>query len=154
MNTNLVEHVVAVVESYRRWVGRELSEELSGLSGHQLAERIFEAQVCVVSHGTEPEPLFNYANRCALKLFDVSCEQFIGLPSRFSAEPIEQAKREQFMRAVTRKGFVEGYEGVRIGATGRRFRIEDATVWNVNSRMGHPLGQAATFARWTWLDSV
>ena len=44
---------------------------------------------------------------------------------------------------------VEGYEGVRVGATGRRFLIQNATIWTATSGEGDPLGQAATFDRWT-----
>ena len=59
--------------------------------------------------------------------------------------------RQAFLARAARDGFVEGYEGVRISAKGRRFHISNATIWNVTDEAGKPAGQAATFARWTFL---
>ncbi len=53
--------------------------------------------------------------------------------------------------AVTRYGFIDDYAGVRIARTGRRFRIRQATVWNLFDEHGQRCGQAATFARWEFL---
>jgi hypothetical protein len=33
----------------------------------------FEAPIAVMSHGTAKEPIFNYANRTALNLFEMTC---------------------------------------------------------------------------------
>ncbi len=49
-------------------------------------------------------------------------------------------------------GFIDDYAGVRVSATGRRFRIEAATVWNLVDAAGALHGQAAAFDRWTLLD--
>ena len=68
--------------------------------------------------------------------------------SRESAEPGEQAARERFMREVLEQGYSTGYSGVRVSASGRRFVIEDATVWNVIDSAGRLHGQAACFQRW------
>ncbi|HTU26422.1 MAG TPA: MEKHLA domain-containing protein, partial [Pirellulales bacterium] len=46
------------------------------------------------------------------------------------------------------QGFVDDYQGIRISSTGRRFRIEQAVVWNVLDVTGAKVGQAATFSRW------
>jgi hypothetical protein len=51
-------------------------------------------------------------------------------------------------------GFVDDYAGVRISRTGKRFRIEQAIVWNVVDAEGKDHGQAATFAHWTPLPPV
>ena len=52
------------------------------------------------------------------------------------------------MAEVTSSGFIKNYAGVRISKTGRRFRIENATVWNLVDDDGTPRGQAAMFAEW------
>jgi hypothetical protein len=52
---------------------------------------------------------------------------------------------------VREKGFMSGYSGVRISSTGRRFRIVDATVWDVFDGKGVRRGQAATFEKWEYL---
>ena len=47
---------------------------------------------------------------------------------------------------VTSSGFIDDYAGIRISAKGRRFRIENAIVWNLIDADGVRHGQAATFA--------
>jgi len=51
-----------------------------------------------------------------------------------------------------RDGFIDNYSGVRIAKTGRRFRIAQATVWDLLTPDGVPCGQAAMFNNWTLLD--
>ncbi|MEA3642760.1 MAG: MEKHLA domain-containing protein [Lamprobacter sp.] len=48
--------------------------------------------------------------------------------------------------AVAERGFIDDYRGVRVSASGRRFMIEQASVWNLTDAQGRPAGQAATFA--------
>jgi hypothetical protein len=76
----------------------------------------------------------------------------LSTPSRLTAEPTLRAARERLLAETLQKGFVDGYEGVRISATGRRFLIRNVTIWNVTDAEGRPLGQAATFADWRYLD--
>ncbi len=54
--------------------------------GKTVWERLKFAEFAVVSHGTESDPIFNYANPTALKLFEMDFESFTQLPSRKSAE--------------------------------------------------------------------
>ena len=72
-------------------------------------------------------------------------------PSRLTAEAELREAREHVLAETARKGFVTGYTGVRISATGRRFRIREVTVWNVTDADARFLGQGATFADWTLL---
>lgn len=60
--------------------------------------------------------------------------------------------REQLLAEVAGKGYARSYSGVRISARGRRFRIENATVWNLVDAGGRRHGQAATFPEWTFLE--
>jgi hypothetical protein len=53
------------------------------------------------------------------------------------------------LERVTRDGFIADYSGIRIAASGRRFRIERAVVWNLIDADGTRHGQAATFDCWT-----
>jgi hypothetical protein len=46
---------------------------------------------------------------------------------------------------------MEGYGGVRISKSGRRFRVENSIVWNLLDEQDRYCGQAATFSRWTYL---
>jgi len=110
------------------------------------------ASFAVVSHNTASDPVFNYANRTALQLFEMSWTQFTALPSRLSAEPMLQEERERLLQRVAERGFIEDYSGVRISASGRRFIIRNATVWNLQDEQGRPYGQAALLREWQPLD--
>ncbi len=64
-------------------------------------------------------------------------EKFTSLPSRKSAELPNREERAQILAEVSSKGFIDNYSGVRISHTGKRFRIERATVWNLRDRGGN-----------------
>nr|MBI3613811.1 MEKHLA domain-containing protein [Nitrospirota bacterium] len=138
-----------LLDSYRRWTGCDLIER-NGTAEEQ-AERLFVAPFVVVSHGIEPDPILNYGNRIALELWDMDWEEFSRTPSRLTAEPENRTERERMLAQAATQGFIDDYRGVRISGTGRRFLVENALVWNVVDDAGQKQGQAATFARWTFL---
>jgi len=140
----------ALLDSFHRTTGRELLARSKDPADE--ADRLFAAPFVVVAHGPEADPILNYANRAGLALWEMPAADFIRTPSRLTAEPTLRAAREKLLEETARKGFVSGYEGVRIGATGRRFLIQDVTIWNVVDVAGFAAGQAATFARWRFLD--
>lgn len=105
-----------------------------------------EAPFGVLAHDGGEDPRFVYANVAAQTAFEYSWEQVVGLPSRLSAEPDDRAERRRLLAAVQRDGFIDDYRGRRISRTGRRFWIEDATVWNLLDADGVRVGQAARFA--------
>jgi len=108
-----------------------------------------EAPFVVLAHNTDTDPCFIYANRTAQSVFGYSWDEFIGLPSRFSAEAPERGERERLLENVTRNGFITDYRGVRVKKDGHRFRIEDGIVWQLRDENGRHQGQAATFSSWT-----
>jgi hypothetical protein len=55
---------------------------------------------------------------------------------------------------VTEFGFIDDYRGIRISASGRRFEIRSAVVWNVIDQTGAHWGQAATFSHWDYLPAT
>lgn len=136
-------------DSFRHWTGRELFARTGSFADQ--ARALFEASMVVVSHGMEPDPILNYGNHLALDLWELSWEQLVRTPSRLTAEPVNQAERARMLRAAEEQGYFDGYRGVRISSSGRRFLVEDATVWNVIDGQGIRVGQAATFSRWTRL---
>ena len=145
-NDYLVNHVGILLESYERLIGQPLLIPL--YSPAATARAIFNADFAVLSSGTEPEPLFNYANQTALSLFEFDWYSLTKLPARESAEPVHQSTRAKLMQQVQETGFIQDYAGIRISASGRRFMIEGATVWNVIDAKGMIHGQAATFSHW------
>jgi MEKHLA domain len=146
----LVAHACLLLESHQRVVGRSLLPKAGDARTQALA--LFEAPFVVLSHGGGVDPCFNYGNRQALRLFELDWEQLLATRSRHSAEPANQAERQRLLDAVAARGYIDDYAGVRVSRTGRRFRIVDATVWNVVDAGGQHLGQAATFARFTPLE--
>lgn len=130
-------HSRILADSYRHWTGKPL------LDSEPTAEALFHAPFALLSHGTETDPLFNYANARALMLFGMRWEDIIGLPSRYSAEPMLREAREALLARVAAHGYVDDYSGVRIAKDGRRFTIRNATVWNLLDAYGRPYGQAA-----------
>jgi hypothetical protein len=113
------------------------------------AEALFAAPFVVVSHGAEPDPILNYGNQAALDLWEMEWEQLIHMPSRQTAEPVNQVERAHMLRLVEEQGYYDRYRGVRISATGRRFIVEGAVVWTVMDEQGRRIGQAATFSSWS-----
>jgi len=145
-----IEQVSCLLESHLRLVGRPLVERLAGEPDADLAFRVYAAPFVVLAHDCAADPRFTYANLAAQRLFERSWDAFIGLPSRLSAEAPNRAERASFLSRVAERGFVEDYSGVRISSTGRRFRIRQATVWNLSDAAGRRLGQAASFSDWSY----
>ncbi len=145
----LTPHVTLLLDSHQRLTGRELLTPDDDAVAR--ARRAFEAPFVLLSHGLEADPLFNYANRTALDLFELDWPALLALPSRASAEALNQEARARLMRAVLERGYIDDYSGVRIASSGRRFVIEQATVWNVIDAAGRFHGQAASFANWRHL---
>ena len=148
-NGFLCEHAELLISSYRRLTGKDLVKpQRLPADAYRV---LYEAPYGVVSHDIGEDPIFNYANRTAQSVFEMDWQAFTRLPSRKSAEPVNRAERERLLARVTREGFIDDYQGVRISSTGRRFRIEDATVWNLVDESGAYRGQAAVFYRWSHL---
>lgn len=144
-----------IVESYRRLTGKELIHPPLPLAGEGQGERVdalrkalWYAPCAILAHGTEDDPVFFYGNRLALELFEMDFAAFTRLPSRFSAEPLERDARARLLERVAQQGYVDDYAGVRIAASGKRFMIDKATVWNLVDEAGVMRGQAATFTNW------
>ena len=139
--------LVLIADSFARLAGRPL------LAGAPVsAYALWTTPLAILAHGMQPDPLFFYANRRALELFEFTAEQLLETPSRLSAETPERAARARLLDEVRRRGIIEDYAGVRVSATGRRFLIERASVWNLIDEAGEVHGQAAAFDTWVRLD--
>lgn len=144
MQPYLVEWSRRLLNSFQRWTGRPLVVR-TGTAVEQ-ARLLFSAPFVVVSHGIEADPILNYGNQAALDLWEMTWRQLTQTPSRRTAEPVNQAERARLLRMVEERGYFEGYRGVRISSTGRRFVVEQAIVWTVMDDAGRRVGQAATFS--------
>lgn len=143
-------HTQLLLDSYRDRLGRDLIPR----EGSEMAQTrdLFLAPFVVVSHNTDADPLLTYGNRTALDLWQMDIAQFLGTPSRLTAEPVVREERERMLSLAARQGYIDDYSGIRVSSTGRRFAIESAIVWNLSDSQGRPAGQAATFTTWRFLD--
>lgn len=136
-----------IAESFRRLTGGDLVDPVA-----DLAAGLWTAPRVILAHGTQADPIFFYGNRMALELFELSARALTGMPSRLSAEAPVREERARLLERVSADGYIADYSGVRISATGRRFRIAQAVVWNLIDGAGTVHGQAASFDRWERLD--
>ena len=138
-----------IAQSLKHCTGRDL------LPGNcppvEFAEKVFHAPFVLVSHGTETDPVLNYGNQAALALWEMSWAEFTHTPSRLTAELPNREERARLLAAVTAHGFIDDYSGIRVAKSGRRFRIAQATVWNLLDGRKNYSGQAAMFSRWEFL---
>jgi hypothetical protein len=140
---NQLRKIELIATSYQRLTGRALVDT----PGEPVPE-LWSAERAIVAHGTEADPVFFFGNATALRLFEMTFEEFTRLPSRLSAEPILRDERQRLLDRVSRYGIIHDYAGVRISASGRRFRILNAEVWNLTDEDGRAAGQAAAFSEW------
>ena len=148
-NESVITQTQIIARSLKHWTGRDLPP--GTISPAEFAEKVFHAPFVLVSHGTEADPILNYGNAAALALWEMSWDELTRTPSRLTAEAPNREERARLLAAVAQRGFIDDYSGVRISKAGRRFRIAQATVWNLLSETGQPCGQAAMFSHWEFL---
>jgi len=148
-NAFLIDHIRLLSNSLAHWSGCGLLEDES--DPLIAARRLYYAPFALLSHGTEADPIINYANHTAQQLFEMQWHEITALPSRLSAEAVVQQERNALLKRVSENGYIDDYSGVRIAKSGTRFRIEDATVWNLLDEKGVYAGQAAMFSLWSML---
>ena len=115
-------------------------------------EALFGAPFALLSDGTEPDPILRYGNRKSAGAVGNGPGGVHVHAPRLTAEPAERGGREKLLADVREKGYSDGYRGVRVSSSGRRFEIIDAVVWNVVDERGTYCGQAAMIPRWRFLS--
>ncbi|MDS3861814.1 MEKHLA domain-containing protein [Thermosynechococcaceae cyanobacterium BACA0444] len=149
-------HAQFLWQSFHDWTGRWLIPDLADswprLSPLDQATALFEYPQPILSHGGQPDPIFNYGNQASLKLWEISWDELVQMPSHLSAEPPAQSERANLLRQAAAQGVIEHYRGIRISRTGQRFEIINATIWTVLDSHNQNIGQAATFNQWEYLE--
>jgi hypothetical protein len=143
-NTFKIEHAELLLSSHRSLLKRDLLDSFTA----EIGRALYEAPMVVLAHDTAADPTFFYGNLAAQRLFEMDWHELVQLPSRFSAEPVAREERQRLLDLVTRQGYIDNYSGVRIAKSGKRFLIEQATVWNLLGPEGNVVGQAAAFDHW------
>ena len=137
--------------SYKARTGRKLLE--GNVMVHDAAKALFRAPFACASH--DGNDVFDYGNKAALGLFEMSWDEFVGMRSTKSAaedDGATQAERRALLDRAAERGVIENYSGVRVSSTGKKFRIQDATVWTISDGAGRKIGQAVRFDRVTRLN--
>jgi MEKHLA domain len=136
-----------LASSYSRLVGAPL---VAPVQDRRNAARWLyeEAPYCVLAHNTDPDPIFIYGNKKAQSCFEYTWEELTSLRSRLSAEEDDREERQRLLDLVKRHGFATGYRGLRVAKSGRRFWIENVTVWQLVDRYGVLHGQGAIYPQW------
>ncbi|PMB05234.1 MEKHLA domain-containing protein [Fischerella thermalis CCMEE 5198] len=144
----VIRHSLRLLRSFEYWTGRSLLD-VNG-SAQEIAQAMFAAPFALVSHGTEPDPIFNYGNRKALELWELSWQDFTKMPSRKTAEEVVQQERSRLLAETASKGF-SNFSGVRISSTGKRFYIKDGILWNLLDENDRYCGQAAVYSNYEFM---
>jgi PAS domain-containing protein len=97
-----------------------------------------EAPFCALAHNTDRDAIFIYGNKAAQACFEYTWDELTSLRSRLSAEEPNREERQCLLDAVKRHGFATGYRGLRIAKSGRRFWIENVTVWQLHRPLRIP----------------
>ena len=142
----LIRHTRLMLASYYNWTGKVLWPE--DKADEDLVNEVYEAPFVLCSTGPQKDPILNYGNAQALKLWEMDWTTFTHTLGSATAESQERAAREKFLKTVKDQGFIDNYQGIRISKSGRRFEIKKATVWNLIDPQGRFAGQAATFSEW------
>ena len=145
----IIQHTQRLLLSYKYWTGQSLLD-IDG-TPQLMAQALWEAQFVVVSHGMEENPILNYGNQQGLDLWEMSWEQFIHTPFRETAQPSQQKSRQLLLTQAKNQGSIGDYRGIRISSQGKKFRISNATIWNILDENQQQCGQAATFKQWEYI---
>ena len=146
LSPDMQRQAARLARSFQHWTGRSFVEPGDET---EIAARLFEHPSMVLS--LAEGPTYNYGNRRAMELFELDWHQILKMVGDESAEPEMQQERTEALREALRKGFISGYGGMRISSRGRRFRIEDGTLFAVLDEDGERCGVAAVVPRWYYL---
>ena len=95
-----IEHSQNILHSYQQLLGQPLIDARGSAS--ERAESLFNAPFVVVSHGTQADPLLNYANAVALQLWKIGIPTLLQTPSRMTAEAMHRDERANLLARTTR----------------------------------------------------
>jgi hypothetical protein len=156
-----------LLESYARRAGAPLlpAEEGAEPDIALAARALWEAPTPILAHdcgapGDAAGPRFVYANAAACALFETTFAEIVGTPSAASVgDPATSeevaaaaAERAALLAKVEADGVAHDYSGWRVSFRGTRFRVADASVWNVGAPSGARVGQAAALRGWEFAD--
>jgi hypothetical protein len=142
--------IARVVESFARVTGKSLVEE-ARLTPGALGRSAYFAEFALLCHRGDAQVILNYGNAFSLALWECDWDTFVSTPSGETAPDEAAGARDLLMQQVSRDSFVAGYSGPRVSRTGRRFLIQDVTVWRLIDATGDSFGVGAYFRQYRYL---
>jgi hypothetical protein len=100
--SEIIQHSHLLGTSFKKATGKQLIALSAGST--TVAEALYAAPFVLVSHGTEADPIFKYANLTAQTLWELPWDNFTSMPSRLSAETVSQAERQAMLEEAWKKG--------------------------------------------------
>jgi benzoyl-CoA reductase/2-hydroxyglutaryl-CoA dehydratase subunit BcrC/BadD/HgdB len=149
-NQYFLNHLILLEQSLRKVSNKSFI--IDNVNCEEDAQKVYASSTILLSHNNQPDPVFNYANKSAHSLFEMDWDEFTSLPSKFSAEAVNQQERQKLLDEVSRNGYISNYTGIRIAKSGKRFYIRNALVWNVFDNSDSYIGQAAMFDTWEYIE--
>ena len=103
---NKIEHIKNVLNSFEKLTGKTIINRTTPEADFLEIE---SAEFVLVSHNGAEDPILNYGNQFALKLWEMSWNDFIKTPSRKTAEPDLRVKRGEMLSIVSKQGYYENF---------------------------------------------
>ena len=100
----LQRHTQLLLQSYQHWTRVPLITPSA-----DWVRDLMNFAYPIASHIAGDDPQFNYANRAALALFKMRDDEFLGMPSRYSAEPMLRAVPGGHLCGCGARGCFEQY---------------------------------------------
>lgn len=152
---DVVLQLMAICQSYKKQYGEYLMEA----SFDQLAEAMYKAPFVCLAHNKFEEgvddPVFTYANRAALEMFEGTWDTLVGIPSRLSTEEgSAREERQQLLEQAANGGMIKDYQGWRRSLKGKRFKLKGCKLFNVHELDGTLWGQSAVFTQYELEDGT
>lgn len=122
-----------------------LTDTVSNITTAEILDQ--NSRFGILSHGTQSDPVFNYANVASLILFDEKIEELCSTPSRYSTVPELMDDRSKLISDIENIGYGYIDNAVRITAKGKLFIIKKILVWNIYDDNEIRIGLAAMYDR-------
>ena len=131
---------------------------MQGVEITSIAKEVWNAPFVLLFHKLKEDgelPTFSYVNKAALKLFETTWDEFVGMESRNTAEAEDevQSERDEYLAKALEEGCVDSLEVWRISQKGTRFLLKDVELWNIDSGEA-TIGQAAICREWQYEDET
>jgi hypothetical protein len=139
-----------VIDSFARATGKSLIHQ-AGIDSEAPGRSAWLGNFALLTHRGDARATLNYGNAFALSLWEYDWNTFVSTPSAATAPDEASELRDVVMKKVGHDNFVAGYSGARISRTGRRFLIQDVTIWRLMDEAGGSFGVGAFFRHYRYL---